>query len=487
MHPPITPAASAFPPTAPAMPLPQYVNVPTPRRGYTTGSGQATLRALGPVLVSPPQAGRVRQYGEVFGGDPRVRYGPMPPTPMTPDPKRRRFNGNGVYVPSSRGEIAESPNPYTPRKMSLPRPEVVNHPRALVGSPPNRNAYPRQGQPAAQVSPPSKHDPSLVLPPLKTHGPSPEQRGGLAAMIMSLPVLTKVKILTMAAPQLATPGPASPPFEVRGAVVAVEGLDSEKVRLMTEYLTEELGKNEKFSIKTFAGPPVPKHSKEDLESPDYELRGPFEYFLETIGKWHKVSRDMCKFITTKPSKNDSRALSTAGAEDAVMTDASPQAAERRAEESADPPEAETVSPVSPRTIIPNTASLSIRSPAKTTSPDARSTGASVPVAIVPRYQLTTVDVAAVSMAITDSYSPNDHWRWLASLWRGCVGPDITVVLRGPGEGAEGSGENWDSLNTGVEVRLQGERTVVVRTGRSGEIDEKALRRVGFEVEEYLRR
>jgi HMG box factor len=113
--------------------------------------------------------------------------------------------------------------------------------------------------------------------------------------------------------------------------------------------------------------------------------------------------------------------------------------------------------------------------------------ASVPIAIVPRYQLTTVDVAAVSMAITDSYSPNDHWRWLASLWRGCVGPDITIVLRGPGEGADGSGENWDSLNTGVEVRLQGERTVVVRLAKSGEIDEKALRRVGFEVEEYLRR
>jgi HMG box factor len=306
-------------------------------------------------------------------------------------------------------------------------------------------------------------------------------------MIMSLPVLTKVKILNMAAPQLATPGPASPPFEVRGAIVAIEGLNSEKVGLMTEYLTGELAKNERFCIKTFSGPPIRKHSKEDLESPDYELRGPFEYFLEIISRWHKVSREMCKFITTKPGKNSSPVDAPTGTADAVMADSSHHGAEKKAEDGARPAEPEVVSPVSPRTIIPTTASLSIKSPSRVTNLDAKATKASVPIAMVPRYQLTTVDIAAVSMAITDSYSPNDHWRWLASLWRGCVGPDITIVLRGPGEGAEGSGENWDSFNTGVEVRLQGERTVVVRVGKSGEIDDKALRRVGFEVEEYLRR
>jgi HMG box factor, other len=259
--------------------------------------------------------------------------------------------------------------------------------------------------------------------------------------------------------------------------------------LMTEYLTEELGKNERFSVKTFSGPPVPKHSKADLESPDYVLRGPFEYFLETIGKWHTVSREMCKFITTKPGAIHGLASATTEAENPVMADASQQAVvNKQAQEGANPAELETVSPVSPRTIIPTTASLSIKSPTRVSGgPEAKSSKISVPIAIVPRYQLTTVDVAAVSMGITDSYSPNDHWRWLASLWRGCVGPDITIVLRGPGEGAEGSGDHWGSFNTGVEVRLQGERTVVVKMGKSGEIDEKALRRVGFEVEEYLRR
>lgn len=287
----------------------------------------------------------------------------------------------------------------------------------------------------------------------------------------------------MAAPQLAAPGPASPPFEVRGAIIAIEGLDTEKVGLMAEYLTEELGKNEKFVIKTFSGPTIPTHSNRNVQSSAYELQGPFEYFLETIGKWHKVSRDMCKFITTKPEKSDP----SRDSQDVGLTNPSQQAVKKQAKGGADLAEPEIVSPVSPRTIIPTTASLSIETPSRVTCPDRESRGASVPIAVVPRYQLTTVDAAALAMVITDSYSPNDHWRWLASLWRGCVGPDITIVLRGPGEGAEGSGENWDSLKTGVEVRLQGERTVVVRTGKSGEIDEKALRRVGFEVQEYLRR
>lgn len=306
-------------------------------------------------------------------------------------------------------------------------------------------------------------------------------------MIMSLPVLTKVKILNMAAPQLATPGPASPPFEVRGAIVAIEGLNSKKVGLMTEYLTEELAKNDKFCIKTFSGPPIPTHFKEDLECPGHELRGPFEYFLETIGKWHRVSREMCRFITAKPATNGALVAATTDTEDAAMVGSSRRDTGKMAENGANPAMPEIDSRGSPRTSTPTTAKLSSKSPTRPTSPDAKSTKASVPIAIVPRYQLTTVDVAAVSMAITDSYSPNDHWRWLASLWRGCVGPDITIVLRGPGEGAEGSGENWDSFNTGVEVRLQGERTVVVKVGKSGEIDDGALRRVGFEVEEYLRR
>jgi hypothetical protein len=132
------------------------------------------------------------------------------------------------------------------------------------------------------------------------------------------------------------------------------------------------------------------------------------------------------------------------------------------------------------------------------------------------------------------------------MWRGSVGPDITIVIRGadeePAEGSDvprpaplpgavgpatastparervgsvaSSQSQSHSGGTGVEIRLHDSRAVIVKTGIFGgsnsvlgeedktagsktlspaqqakELEnwEKAKRRVGFEVEEFLRR
>ena len=69
------------------------------------------------------------------------------------------------------------------------------------------------------------------------------------------------------------------------------------------------------------------------------------------------------------------------------------------------------------------------------------------------------------------------------MWRACVGPDVTVCIHGCGtaEVAHFGGGNP------VEVRLQDARTLVIRQPRDspGEIEEKALKRVGFELLDYL--
>jgi len=136
------------------------------------------------------------------------------------------------------------------------------------------------------------------------------------------------------------------------------------------------------------------------------------------------------------------------------------------------------------------------------------------------------------MPINDAYSPVAHWQWLATLWRGCAGPDVTVVIKGTGDADDvspppnGAGPGAEAgrptVAPGVEVRLLDCRAVVVRTNLAGnanananangngsgngknkhngkgdttrnregvdaEIWEKAKRRVGFEVEEFLRR
>lgn len=85
----------------------------------------------------------------------------------------------------------------------------------------------------------------------------------------------------------------------------------------------------------------------------------------------------------------------------------------------------------------------------------------------------------MSSAAVDSCG--DHWQWMASLWRACVGPDITVYIR------EYEKDELEQLGGNpVEVRLREARTVVVqKTVGSKGLEEKVLRRVGFEIEDFL--
>lgn len=102
---------------------------------------------------------------------------------------------------------------------------------------------------------------------------------------------------------------------------------------------------------------------------------------------------------------------------------------------------------------------------------------------------------------------------MATLWRGIVGPDVTVAVAPPASivpptsatNGNGNGESKSmsaynpnalglKLNVGVEVRLDDARAIVVRNesgrgggegGKSG-VSEGVLRRVGFEVSEWVR-
>lgn len=71
----------------------------------------------------------------------------------------------------------------------------------------------------------------------------------------------------------------------------------------------------------------------------------------------------------------------------------------------------------------------------------------IPIALVPHFQLTTVDASSVSMPISDGFSPPAHWQWFATLWRGSVGPDVTIVIKSTDEDAP-EGANSDGAVTG---------------------------------------
>lgn len=92
---------------------------------------------------------------------------------------------------------------------------------------------------------------------------------------------------------------------------------------------------------------------------------------------------------------------------------------------------------------------------------------------------------------------------MATLWRGIIGPDVTIAVLpalhptalhsattpasggGSGGGAAGSSS---VASSGVEARLEEARAVLIRgeIGKAGIADWK-LRRVGFEVGEWVRR
>ena len=137
--------------------------------------------------------------------------------------------------------------------------------------------------------------------------------------------------------------------------------------------------------------------------------------------------------------------------------------------------------------------------------------ASIPVAIVPGWQVTWSDWFACHVGIRDAYSPMDHWQWGATLWRDVIGADVTVAVQpvtvqeeSPTKSREGDSKGDTSTKearvhvksekggigsgggSGVDVRLDDARAVVVKAEKEGVVGEGASRRVGFEIGEWVR-
>jgi hypothetical protein len=352
-------------------------------------------------------------------------------SPSSPDIRHRRHD-NQVRYPPARIPGAGASTPYPPgsqRRYSLPRPEFMPGPnaaRVTVGAPPRPQH--RHGRS------PSGQDPGLTLAPIKTSpDPASTQAKSVEAMVMSMDPLRKLAILARVSPPLAAPGPASPAYPIRGAVIAVEGVDTGAVKAIVRYLDDMLGKEGEHAVRIWeeAGP-----------ARNGGLQTLADY-LQLIHRWHDVSADMVRHMTTihpAPSRT----------------------------------------PVSPR-------------PADAASPSSAAPPAPFPIAIVPQYQLSVTDAFASTVPITDSYAPVDHWKWMAASWRGIVGPDITIIVRGvhgqeasPGEEERAGERAAASPKGGVEVRLADHRALIVRVEERGRVRDSGLRRVGFEIGEWIR-
>lgn len=300
-----------------------------------------------------------------------------------------------------------------------------------MGPPPRPHAHHhQQPHPSLHLQP---QDETLRLPPIQTQMPGQE---GLRTIIHGINAVGKIKTLARIAPPLPEDGR-------RGVVVSVEGEGGgAAVAQVVGFLKGVLeGGNE---IRVF-----------ELGIGD-EGKGDYQAYHALAQKGLRLSAQVVAFISAAPPKPD-------------------EDAEKRGREREDS------SPVSPKTVPPP------RSTRATQRAAEEKERKGIPIAIIPRYQLSHADAFACSIPIADAYSPADHWQWMASLWRGVVGPDLTIVVRGA-EMAKGDGAGKSARASGpsVEVRLEDAKAILLRVGEDGEVGEGGLRRVGFEVGEWVR-
>ncbi|KAI7457244.1 hypothetical protein KC351_g18760 [Hortaea werneckii] len=134
-----------------------------------------------------------------------------------------------------------------------------------------------------------------------------------------------------------------------------------------------------------------------------------------------------------------------------------------------------------------------------------------PVILLPNFSLHTSTAFALRIPIdaNSQYSAPDHWQWAATQWRGVVGPDLTIYVRDSSSGGSNTGAMGGETggtaggsrgrvvggNGGVEMGEEGNLFVVRRTvgggvgaggKRSGEVEGSVLRRLAFEVGEWVR-
>ncbi|KAE8549229.1 hypothetical protein EYB25_007745 [Talaromyces marneffei] len=352
------------------------------------------------------------------------------------DNKRRRLNGSTF-------QHTESPEtePYSlsSQKTYVSRPGVAYF-RSHVDTT-SKGPIHHQQQPPRHGSE-GYFDPSLTLPPLKADSNSPSSPSTTTRIqtdsVMTIPVLNKIKLLAKISPPVSELE-SSPS---RGAVIAVDGQDPAQVKVMMKYLGQLLIDDGKYIVRVFEGPEILARK----ESATGEMMDAMVEYLSIISNWHRISNEIIQFVSPRSSVHAANESSTA---------------------------CSTGSPES-------SGSSSTASPSPTLS---QSSTSLIPIALVPRYQLTTADAYACKIPVNDCYTFLDHWQWMASLWRACIGPDVIVHIR------ECDREEIERQGPGVpvEVRLHEARTLIIRRlpDPSKDIEEKALRRVGFEIEDFL--
>ncbi|PSK40198.1 hypothetical protein B9Z65_8138 [Elsinoe australis] len=219
----------------------------------------------------------------------------------------------------------------------------------------------------------------------------------------------------------------------RGAIIAVEGDSPSAARELADWLGETMTGT--GDVTVVDGPRVPEK----------EVR--VEELLRTVSGWHEQGREMVGMVQGEDHEEEGK-----------MTGVEGQARERKDSKSSGGSEMEVDLP----------------------EKEERKK-----LLVLRGYVLTATNLFAARIPLTGSYDPKGHWEWTACMWRGVVAPDVIIYVK------DVDGKDGGDL-TGCEVFDDGRLMVVRRckgeaekTGVEG-VQAGALRRLGFEVGEWLR-
>jgi hypothetical protein len=285
-------------------------------------------------------------------------------------------------------------------------------------------------------------------------------------VIMSMPFDAKLAILRKIAPPKALEKGIP-----RGPLIAIEGDNAEAVDRLAKWLTETLGRDSELSVKLVDSPDVALKGDRDEGMAEYHM---------LVAHWLGKSKTIMRELEYDPAGTPDTAKS--GKMDTSTTSTpAPFSAVREVDENYDDEDTPTKLSANNDTMQVDSANpTATSSPKRTNITDIMDIDKTVvkptvkPITIIPLFSLHASNTFACRIPLIDTYAPNDHWSWNATQWRGVVGADLTIYLK--------DGEEKGKM---VEQREE-DRLFVVRRGDDVDVDGSTLRRVGFEVGEWVR-
>lgn len=445
--------------------------------------------------------------------------------PLSPETKRRRFNDEQpstvqrvmpprysaapprvAFGPGTPFPFTQPPPPAHayPPAVAAPRRESLPGIRGVVSPPGPLAPPPRPGMGYQQHRLSQGHIPqdrSLTLPPLQTRNASITENtpgSGKTAdeQIMNISFRYKIKVLSQVAPP-ATKTKSAP----RGPLIAVEGDNAETVAELAAWLKDRLDKGEDLVVSLAEGPKVATSSGKEEAMAQYH---------RLAAEWLEKNKEILDSITIKQAVEEG---ADASMSDAVSVDAPPQSGRKidknyddsdngspssRANEPNEHHDSKTddnPSRTNSNSSEPQTTDKMEVDKRTSTSSSYTTPTAAKPVTIIPNYSLYTSNLFArlIPIGPSDPYAPNDHWQWTATLWRGIIGPDLTIYLRDAAAGATtGPSVELEVVEGKPEVglfvvkRVKGDGSAEGNGSEEGEVEASVLRRVEFEVSEWVR-